>query len=372
MQQSQARSGGFTLAALCMLLTLLAPIAIVHAQGTLTAATITVSGTILLGTGGEQLPSDMPLTLRILRSAGPDQSPVIAEQRETQAAADGSYRFEGVLVYAQDVLFVSAEYGGIAQSTVLVAMPDPPRDLDFPPLTLYQSSTDVSSVRLIRAQFTYNARDPNTLEVLASYAFQNRSDRYFSTGVATSDGRQVSLQLPLPIGAYGVSLNLALENDVLIGGTQVAPVIQDTRAVFPNSSHEIVLSYLLPYNRSATLDQDFPYGADVVEVFVPEDLPLRFEAEAGLFVATRNTTLSAQRPYQQYTLQKPLKTGETLIFTLSGALAPEPTPHPPKAVNPTQAEGGVAYVVLGVIILGMFLAAFVVFRRILGREKASP
>lgn len=370
MRHSRASVSAFILVSIYLMLTLLAPIATIHAQGTPTAATITVSGKIMLGTGGEPLSATIPLTLRILRAAASDQPPSMAEQRDGEAAADGSYRFEGVLVYAGDVLFVSAEYGGIAQSTVLVAMPDPPRDLDFPPLALYQGSTDASSVRLIRAQFTYSARGADTLEVLASYAFQNRSDRYFSTGVSTSDGRQVSLQLPLPIGAYGVSLNLALENAVLVGGTQVAPVIQDTRAVFPNSTHEIVFSYLLPYDRSATLDQDYPYGADVVEVFVPEALNLQFEAAEGLFVATRNTTLSAERPYWQHTLQKPLNAGDTLIFTLSGALAPEPTPRPPAAVAPAQAEGGVAYVVFGVVLIGVFIGAFVVFRRIFGRRKA--
>lgn len=333
--------------------------------------TLTISGQVTLGSAGSTIPAGLQATLHLLRnqsvqgaqSAG--QAPTQYDQRQSAVDAQGNYRFESVTARPGDLVFISAEYEGIQQSSVLVELPNEARDFSLP-LTLYAGTQDPGGLTLLRARHILNVQSTNVIQVLASYFFRNNSDRFYLSADRAADGQPVSVNIPLPIGTQDIAFDRSVTGRATVGGTRAAPIVQDLRPVLPGQVHELVFSYLLPFAGGLSIDQDFPYHTEAVEILFPANAGMTFDKGQREFEATINTTINPQRPYEQYALKTPLNAGERLIYTLN--VVPKKAETDPAGSTP---DGG--WVILASLIsagIALITLAVMIVRRI-GRGSSD-
>jgi hypothetical protein len=295
----------FAVLALAMLWS---PLAQVGAQGTpipptrsTTPVVFSVTGRVSSGTAGLGLPAALTLTLNLVTTEATGR--VNVRQQTTPLGADGLFRFDGVSAVPGTSAFVTTSHEGVTQGSLIAEVVEGQATLDLP-VTLYARTADPGGVRVARAQFILDFQPGGVMQVLATYLFSTSGDRFYS-----------SIAIPLPIGARSIAFINNLNNRFSVGGAPAAPVIQDSRPVLPGQAHEIVFSYQLPYDKGAPIDQDYPFGTQMVEVLIPDDARVTL---TGDFAPLPNITINPQRPYTQYNLRQPLAAGSRLIFTLDG------------------------------------------------------
>jgi hypothetical protein len=335
--------------------------------------TLTISGTVTSGTAGMSISPGLALTLHLLR---PDpRSPGVQtdiQRMATEIDSSLRYRFENVKAQTGDYLFLSASVEGVQQSSVIVELtPGQPSAFDLP-LTLYGLTDDPSVITLFRVQHILDFKNGGLMQVLASHYYRNTSDRFYVTRSKTADGRRVSVTVPLPIGAVGIAFDDA--SQFAIGGSDIAPIVQDTRPIRPGQVQELIFSYQVPYSKSASIDQDYPYNTEGVAILIPDDANVNLSGAPvpavdnmpRLFTTSRNTTINPSRSYTQYQLTSALKAGERLVYTLEGG-APAVAAS---GRNVDQGPSFVAIVVLMITLLaGVALVIMVVRGRLMRRVR---
>lgn len=308
---------------------------------------IAVRGAAFSGTAGLALPPGLSVTLHQLR-VGPNGALSLLQQRQTPLSTDGRFAFEGIPTQTGDQFFVSAEHEGIQQSSLIREMGETPGDLDFS-LPLYGLTNDASQLTVIRARHQLEPRPGSLMQVISGYFVRNLGDRVYRSAATAPDGRTLSVQIPLPVGAVGMAFPDDLKTALITAGTATLPTIADTRPIFPGEVYRLTVTYLLPYEKAATIDQDYPYGAETVEILFPTDTNLRLTSEAFTFTASLNNEISPPRSFTQHSLTAPLQPAARLIYTVEG------DPFAPRPVAAQSGDSGL--IVIGVLIgLG---AAFV-------------
>jgi hypothetical protein len=154
------------------------------------------------------------------------------------------------------------------------------------------------------------------LEVTQVMSFSNSSDRAFSTSQAASDGRAISIAVPLPVGS--VIAGLINQGRYVILPDQYT--VLDTVPVLPGDDHIVHFVYLIPYDSGgAVIEQPLAYNltGQVRLLLSPDTLTASSEQLAPLGVET-----IGQRRFQSYGGTLTLTAGSSLRYTLSGAPAP--------------------------------------------------
>ena len=320
-------------------------------------AVITVRGTAFSGTAGVSLPTGITVTLHQLR-VGPGGTVLnLLQQRQTPLSTDGRFIFENIPTQTGDQFFVSAEYEGIQQSSLIREMGEAPADLEFA-LPLYGLTNDVSKLTVIRARHQLEPRPGNLMQVISGYFIRNLGDRVYRSTDSAPDGRMLSVQIPLPVGAIGIAFPDDLKTALITLGTAALPRIADTRPIFPGEVYRLTVTYLLPYEKAATIDQDYPYGAEAVEILFPTETNLRLTSEKFTFTASLNNEISPPRSFTQHSLTAPLPPAARLIYTLEG------DPFAARASSLPSGDSGLALIVVligaGAVLVGGVL---IVLRR---------
>jgi hypothetical protein len=325
---------------------------------------LSVSGVVATGTANGPSTTGLPITLHVIDG----QTQAARASYQAVTGSDGAFAFSQVAANVQDVIFVSVVYVGVPQSSALVKL-TAQNSLNLP-LVVYAPSNDASLIVLSEAQYLLDLQPGGLLQVLATYSFRNPSDQLYISQLTTTDGRRVSTVAPLPIGAVGVAFE-AQERFVLAGEAS-APVVQDTRPVFPGQTHQMIFSYQVPYAQGAIIDMDLPFFTEAVRILIPDDIgvllkPESTDAKRPPFNAAANVTLNPNRPYTEYTLSAPLGNTNRLIYELAGAKVSATTP---KAVAGTSNIGStintLLLMIVGVMLL--FLGAIGLLS-VLGKSK---
>lgn len=255
------------------------PLHAAQPTGTPSFSRLSIRGRIIAATDGLQLPIGAPITLHVLRAANPEAPPTLIQQIQVPLAAEGTFSFEKLAFQPDDLLFASLRYDGAQQASVIVKLAEPLRDFELP-ITLYGRTTDSAQVQLVRAQHTFEFPTENVAQVLSVYVFRVVGDKFFATDALAPNGKPISVRLPLPIGAGAIAFDMTMDDALHIGGTDIAPEVQDTRPIFPAQTYEVIFSYQLPFSSGATIDQDYLYQTEQVEIRVAQG---------------SNATLSSQR-----------------------------------------------------------------------------
>jgi hypothetical protein len=330
--------------------------------------TLTITGNVSSGTAGLSVPSGLQLTLHVAHpqaAAAPSES----VKQDTALAADGSFKFENVLALPGDIALVTTTFQGVLQGTTPVQLTNGQSTLETV-LTLYGVTTDASAITLVSVQHLLDF-GPGTMQVLATYDYQNNSDRIYVSQAKTDSGLPISVRVPLPVGAGAVAFNQ--QTAFTLGGDINAPIVQDTEPIVPGRIHKLLFSYQVPYTVGAPIDQDYPYNTTSISILIPDDARtglsnMRIGAAlvpADQLSTTSNTTINPKRTYSQYTLKTPLMAGDRLIYFLGKG-------GPPSAAQPAAAPSGVGLNLLGVVLLGTMILIVIGGAFILRRPAKKP
>jgi hypothetical protein len=285
--------------------------------------TITVSGTVTNGTAGVTAPIDTPLLLQVAHPDPATGKVTEAAKKEAKLGADSRVQFEPVIAYSGDIVFVSAVFKGIQQVSAPIQIANGQSTLDVP-LTLYDVTNDPAVVALLRVQHILDFQQ-GLMRVLATYDFRNSSDKLYVSKDRTTSGLPVSVTVPLPVGAQAVAFSTQNGERFAVGGSVNSPVVQDTKPLTPGQVQQVVFSYQLPYASGTPIDQDYPFGANLLEVLIPSDANVVLGGvrvngtllDMALVSQTADTTINPKRRYVKYAFTTPFKPSDRLIYTLS-------------------------------------------------------
>jgi hypothetical protein len=297
-----------------------------------TPITLTVTGTVISGTAGVGLPAGLPVTLHIAHADKPGALPTKTAKWDMALGPDNTFRFENIPAWPGDLAFVTANFQGVMQGSLLIPLASGQSSLNVP-VTLYALTSDSSVITLIRVQHILDFNTPGFMQVLATYDYKNVSDRLYLSDRETDKNQPISVEIPLPIGARAIAFSTQPLERFALGGNLNARIVQDTSPVLPGEVHEIIFSYQVPYEGGAPIDQDYPYSTTTLEVLIPDDSHVTIDGTD--FTQSPNTAIDPNRPYTQYILKTPLKAGARLVYMLSG-MAHMATP------SRVQAAGGTA------------------------------
>jgi mono/diheme cytochrome c family protein len=303
-----------------------------------------IVGSIVNGTAGAKTPGNLPLTLYAL---SPDGS-TLMYTRTAQTDANGQFTFDKLetsasIMYGIQTFYLKASYvsdpltfvhGGLTLTV---------------PITVYETTTDVSGVRVDQMHLFFEFLEPGRTSVGQLFIVSNSADRAYMGADGTS------VHLPLPPGATNVQFQ-----DGELGGRyqQVKEGFADTDAVAPGTgTTQILVSYDLPYD-GKKLDINLPvvYAVKSINVLVPE---------GGIKLTSAQLTLAGSRAVQGGNMVNfvggDLDAGSTLAMQLSGAA----TVAVPGAVSTSAgtAISPVLIVAVALLLVSVAIVAFVWLRQ---------
>ncbi|MBX3081043.1 MAG: hypothetical protein KF716_05370 [Anaerolineae bacterium] len=320
--------------------------------------TMSVSGKVSSGTAGVTLPAALPLTLNLVTTDAAGRVDIQTQAGTMQA--DSSYRFEGVTVKPGTSIFVTTTYENVVQGSLIGEAGNEGAALDLP-IKLYAGTDDPSVIVLERAQQILDFKAGNIMQVLATYYYRDTSDRFFLSKDLNAQNKPISVTIPLPVGAQSIAFTNNVGTRYSIGGSPMLPSVQDTRPVLPGQTHEVIVSYNVPYDKGAPIDQDYPFTTQMVEVLIPDDAGVRLQGE---FNANPNISINPQRSYTQYNLKQPIKAGGRLIYTLEGVPPNQAITAVPSGSTRSSNSADFLPIVLlaGLIVIGFVLVIVYLFR----------
>jgi cytochrome c5 len=328
---------------------------------------ITVHGSLTQGTeGGETIPAGLDLTLHMVNADGTYTEDVAT----TTSNADGTYAFPNIPRADGGMYLIEVKYQNVVQGGHSNQLQAGATDVDVP-LTLYETTTDPSSMMIMGAQILVNYAPINEfgLEVRIDMVVVNTGDRIYASDVLAENGLPVSLEVELPPGAFQVQTNwnefdMRMKNDTI-------PVLQDTWPLGPSRQRTVTLFYYLPYDNAAILSHIFSYPVMGAEVLLPNDTvkiesdQFSTDAQYNYRVVSGDMGISAvpldegedidtatdETLLKSYEMLDPLDANTPVEFTLTG----RPTGLPDKDDKgiqrfwPFMFGAGIAMLLLGLI-----------------------
>lgn len=192
----------------------------------------TIAGRVLNGTAGGGSVGGLTVTLRHFSGMQ------LAEERQAETAADGSFSFEGLPTGPQDAYFVVVRYAGVDYFSPMIQLNAQAQQTVE--LTVYETTSEANVVRVNSRSLVIAGASPELriVDVMDIVIVENTSDR---TYIGDRDG--VVLRIPLPEGAQEISPQPGFDygQPRLEGNTLL------TTGPVPPGSHTLVLSYTVPY-----------------------------------------------------------------------------------------------------------------------------
>lgn len=299
---------------------------------------VTIKGTVINGSGGE-VPAGLKVTLYGLDH----QTSQIVLQKETQTDANGEFVFENIPAPFNRAFFASVEYQGATYASDMAVASDQ-AELNLP-VTIYDTTTDTSTLRADRLHIFLEFPQPGALRVIELYIISNDGNK---TVVPPSPGEPL-LRFALPQGAT----NLQFQNGAL-GGRFVTTEagFGDTQPVPPGQgSHQVLFAYELPYTQKASVRHPVHLPIDAATLILPATSSLKVHSE--MFISAGTQTIEGQS-YQVFSSQA-LQPEQEIAFEISGS----PTAA---TASSTSSRTGLA-IGLGLFGLALIIVGIVLWRR---------
>lgn len=280
---------------------------------------LSVSGQLVNGTAGGELPESLVVTLYRLDETAEG---IRDESFETTANADGSFTFEDVPFNPTSSYILSAIYrerlftGDVVSGAALLGS----QPLT---LTLYEPTEDPSVITITSVTTSIDAVGDG-LQVLQEFVFENSSDRVYTNSLEVGDRAYASVVVGLPPGAAGLAFAGA-PNRFVVSDEQ--GVVVDTVPVWPGRLHGIQISYFIPYEGGAVIEQPVYYRLEgPVRLLV---WPQTMGFTSDQLAPVGEQSLQGQ-PYAAYEGALTLNSGDVISYELSGethnTAAPQVTP----------------------------------------------
>lgn len=299
---------------------------------------LTIQGQALVGSlNGTEIPANLSVQLQMVSVRDG-----LLQTQSVTANTDGTFTFANVPRFGPEIFYIlSAVYAGLRQSTPPFSAEDVD-ELGTIELRLYEITDQLDQVEISQATTQIDFSDVKRvgLKILLELQVFNLGDR-IPQYPSADPTRLASLHFELPVGAYSIAPEGELGDQRFIIQEGVIPVIYDTQPIFPNwpAPHVIRVSYFLPYEESAIIDQVFPVVIDSFSVWVPED---EIQVTGNQFERGEDQKPEGSRlTYHVYEQKVPLPANANLMFTLEGVPTLSATTK-----SDASEEGGAAWVAL--------------------------
>lgn len=232
-----------------------------------------ITGRIVQGTAGADLPAAQPVTLMAYVNFAP------VATLTTTTDLNGAFAFEQLATTADVVYFVGTRYADVAYGSDLLALSPltPTLALEIP---IYATTTDPSALRVSRMQWIVD-HQPGALHARQVVLIANTGDRTVIGRPLAGADAPVTAMLPAPVDVSGLTFQ-----DGALGARyqQVGNAVYDTTPIRPGlQSRQVLIAYALPYTGAdATLTNDFAYPVDALTLLVADLPDLAVEVSAPL------------------------------------------------------------------------------------------
>ncbi|MEI6289862.1 MAG: c-type cytochrome [Chloroflexota bacterium] len=318
----------------------------VTADPNMTAAPTTIpvgsiSGKVINGSGST-IPDTLKITLHIFEHNTATQQFSEVATQVAPISSDGSYKFSGVSMPANQAFYVGVNYSNTDYESEAAFPKDGQTNIDLP-LTIYETTTDTSTLVAEQAHILLDYSKENIVQVVEFLVMSNTGKK--SIVAAEKGGPVVNVALP-----EGYT-NLQFEQGAI--GDRYPKTdtgFADTTAVEPGSQkYQLVFAVDLPMPKSGlfggrklSLSQPFTFKVSGISVLVPAGITI----EGTGFTASGSQDLGTGATYQVFT-GTDVEAGQVLSFTSTGTAAGSSTPEP--GTNSTQ------NLIIGIGALGLVL-----------------
>jgi mono/diheme cytochrome c family protein len=237
------------------------------AAPTAESAVVVAQGQIFNGTSGSEAPADLEVTLHSFDGD-------VEVRTQTTLARAGSFAIEVEDPVPGRLYIASTEYGGSTYASQVGEL-GPESSVVSLPITVYETTADVSSVQVDRLHLLLTQPAENVLEVVELWILSNAGDR---TVILAEDGS--GLTGYLPEGSSQVRFDETNPGQRFRVGEGV---FTDTQPLPPGSgAGEWVFSYVLAYDRRLELHRQTELPISSIVILVPDGMAL----DAGGLVDT--------------------------------------------------------------------------------------
>jgi mono/diheme cytochrome c family protein len=260
----------------------------------------TVTVQLINGSGGDP-PSDAPVTLYGFDSMQNTYS-------ETLTMGDnGVYTFTNVAMPLNRVFLAGTDYDSGTYGSDIVNVDQSTPDLNLQ-ITVYNSTTDLSSLTTDRVHILFDFTDPQNAQIIEVFIISNPLQE--AVVPPTKDGTVVTF--PLPKGYTNLQFQ-----DGELGGRyeEVSQGFADKMTISPGiGEYQVIFSFQMPYNRKLDFVQPMFLPTSTVVVMIPEN---------GIKISSDQLQDGGTRDFQNSTYHmyngSGLLAGSSLEFSLSGA-----------------------------------------------------
>jgi hypothetical protein len=216
-----------------------------------------ISGLITVGTPNITLPADTIVTLHIFDIVTETESTLT-----TPITPDNTYLFSDVTITDGDFYFVSVAFDGRNYGSTPVTGNTEFPNLDLP-VVVYMTTTDPDVIGIMNLVVQIQPTE-GVLGFTQVIQFRNQSDRMYLGDTQLEDGRRVTLDLSVPVGALVTELLVMVGNQPV--GSSDASFIVDTSTfsvrytdpIYPGQDYLFIMNYVMPYEQDAVME--FPIG----------------------------------------------------------------------------------------------------------------
>lgn len=316
----------------CIVLTLLLP-------STLAAADGTITGTVVNGTAGGEVPADVTVTLYFLRDGE------IMEQRTQVTGPDGAYRFVDLPTDPVLSFVAVAAYERVPYNTEELQFGES-SEIQAAPLTVYEASRDESVVNVVTNVLIIAPGEERSgmLSVLEVVRLHNQSDRtYLATGVAGGGQPMNILRFALPPDAQDLTMISGLSSDNVVqidrGFGVFMPLLPGER--------EVAFGYQVPYSGSRLdLRKRTVYPTEQFAVLAAEEHALEFNTDQ----LEVNATPIGQRRYLVGTINA-LGARQEVSVQIAGLPTPSLQVRLERLYNRARDTQATLFILLGIVLI---------------------
>lgn len=224
----------------------------------------TVTGTIINGSGGDA-PTSLIVTLygyehEIESEAAPTE--VFNQSVETDEF--GVFLFDNIEILEERIYLAETAYEGIIFQSELIFGKSNTTQLEFPDLTVYESTTDPDGLVVEQLHISFDRAGESGLQVYELFSVRNLSDKAY---VFTANGTSLPF-LPIPENAMNVGLEMSQKSAKLVP--------TDEGFALPPSEdlYSFIVAFNLPYEKELEMSQRLALPVNSIIVIVPEGLKI--------------------------------------------------------------------------------------------------
>lgn len=235
--------------------------------------TFTLTGQVINGTAGGEVPAALNVRLRI---AGLDAegNPQEVFSQEAITDSENRFRFENVPVVARTLAVVETDYRGVRQFGPQIFVEPTDQDITF---TIYETTSESVDLVYAYVEILVDAiTTENTSQIFQNFEVSNPSDWIY-----TGDSLGRTVALPLPAGARNIEVQALGSSPNRFESIEDngALVYYDTQPLFPNALTRFTFAYNVAYSGQMALSHTFPYTTEELRVYISDTRGLDLESE---------------------------------------------------------------------------------------------